>query len=194
MRRLMIGLSSALLVALAAGGAEAHTFGASGGGFAMGFGHPIGGLDHVLAMIAVGLWAAQLGRPALWALPVAFPLVMALGGLLGWAGVALPAVEPGIALSVLVLGLAVAFAVRPAMWVGLLLVAVFALVHGHAHGTELPETASPLAYGLGFVAATASLHGLGIGAGLLLRAPAGRLAVRFGGAAIAAGGLALIVV
>ncbi|MEX2648751.1 MAG: HupE/UreJ family protein [Alphaproteobacteria bacterium] len=184
---MILTLTGAVLAAMIATGAEAHTFGATGAGFDQGFLHPFSGLDHMLAMVAVGLWAAQHGRPGIWALPVAFPAVMAVGGLLGWAGVAVPAVEPGIAASVLVLGLAVAFAVRPPVWIGIALVAVFALFHGHAHGTELPEAAGPLAYGLGFVMATALLHGVGIVARL-----GPRLAARGAGAAVAASGLALI--
>ncbi|MFM2405072.1 MAG: hypothetical protein RL223_2952 [Pseudomonadota bacterium] len=177
------------LLALCAGAARAHD-GAAGlaGGFLSGFMHPLAGPDHVVAMVAVGLWGAILGQPALWLLPVVFPLVMAVGGALGVLGVPLPAVETGIALSGLVLGLAVALAVRPPLWLAAVLVGIFAVFHGHAHGTELPSAASPLAYSLGFVLATGLLHLAGIGCGALWRGRTGRLAVRAGGGAIALAG------
>ncbi len=158
------------------------------GGFASGFLHPVFGWDHVAAMVAVGLWGAFLGSPALWLLPVVFPLVMALGGASGVAGIALPAVETGIALSALVLGLMVAFAMRPALWIAALIVGAFAVFHGHAHGTELPAAASPLAYSLGFVLSTGLLHLSGIAFGSLTRYPAGRFAVRGAGGLIALAG------
>ena len=154
--------------------------------------HPVLGWDHVAAMVAVGLWGAFLGSPALWLLPVVFPLVMAVGGALGLAGVNLPGVEIGIAASALVLGAMILLAARPPLWIAGLLVASFAIFHGHAHGTELPDAASPLAYSLGFVIATGLLHLSGIGFGLLVRWPLGRSAVRAAGAVIAlAGGLFL---
>ena len=155
--------------------------------------HPITGLDHMLAMIAVGMWGAQLGMPLIWVLPVTFPLVMAVGGLLGGMGVPLPAVEPGIAASVSVLGAMVAFAVRPPAWVAALLVALWAIFHGYAHGAELPAGADAFAYGLGFVLATGLLHLVGIGVGTIIRWPAGVTALRAGGAAICAAGLWLLV-
>ncbi len=177
----------ALLAALAllAPLAQAHEGAGLAGGFASGFAHPLLGGDHVIAMLAVGLWGAFLGAPALWLLPVIFPLVMALGGALGVLGVPLPAVEIGIAVSAIALGGVVAGALRPPLWVAALLVAVFAVFHGHAHGTELPQAANPIAYSLGFVIATGLLHLAGIGLGLLTRWPAGRVAVRGLGAAIA---------
>ncbi|MFM9847510.1 MAG: HupE/UreJ family protein, partial [Hyphomicrobiaceae bacterium] len=150
------------------------------------------GLDHVVAMVAVGLWGAFLGMPAIWLLPIVFPLIMALGGALGVIGVPLPGVEFWIASSAIVLGLCVALALRPPLWVAAFIVAAFAVFHGHAHGTELPEAANPLAYALGFVIATGLLHLCGIGFGLLSRWTAGRYAVRAGGAAIAAVGLAFL--
>lgn len=161
--------------------------GAAAGLFA-GLLHPVSGLDHVLAMVAVGLWGAQLGAPAVWALPVAFPLVMALGGALGLAGVELPWVEPGIALSALVLGLLVLAAARPRPAVAAVVVGVFALFHGHAHGTELPEGASGALYSAGFVVATGTLHALGIALGLLQRLEHGALVVRALGLGVAVGG------
>jgi urease accessory protein len=180
-----------VVVAATASGAAAHTFGAQGAGFAQGFLHPFGGIDHLLAMVAVGLWAAQRGGRALWAVPAAFVAMMAVGGVAGASGVTLPLVELGIAVSLVVLGAAVAFSIRLPVAAAAALVGLFALFHGHAHGAELPETASALAYGLGFIAATASLHGLGVAIGVLLKRDAGKLLVRVGGAGIAATGLLL---
>ena len=179
--------SLALLAAfaLAAPLAQAHEGAGLAGGFMSGFAHPLLGWDHVIAMLAVGLWGAFLGAPALWLLPVVFPLVMAAGGALGVLGVPLPAVEIGIAASAVALGGVVAGALRPPLWVAALLVALFAIFHGHAHGTELPQAANPLAYSLGFVVATGALHLAGIALGLLTRWPAGRVAVRGMGAGIA---------
>lgn len=163
------------------------------GGFVAGFQHPVLGLDHVVAMVAVGLWGAQLGAPAIWALPIIFPLVMALGGVLGGSGVPLPGVEIGIAASAVALGLMVLLAARPPLWVAGALVGLFAVFHGYAHGAELPESANPLAYALGFVVATGSLHLLGILLGLINRWSWGTLSLRAGGAVIAAcGGYFLI--
>ena len=183
---------STLALASLAGPALAHDGAGAVGGFAAGFMHPILGWDHVVAMVAVGLWGAFLGRPAIWVLPVVFPLVMAVGGALGVAGVPLPGVETGIALSALVLGAMVAFAARPPLWVAAVIVGAFAIFHGHAHGTELPEAANPLAYSLGFVLATGLLHLGGIAFGLVVRWPLGQAAVRVGGVAIAAAGVAFL--
>ncbi len=192
----MRSLAKLALLALAAltvtaSGAAAHTFGAHGAGFAQGISHPLGGIDHLLAMVAVGLWAAQLGGHARWAVPGAFVAMMAVGGVAGMLGAPLPLVELGIAGSLVVLGILVALAARLPVAVSAVLVGLLALFHGHAHGSELPEAASALAYGLGFVVATASLHGLGIAIGTLLRRDAGRLLLRLGGAGIAASGLLL---
>lgn len=181
-----------LLLAISALPALAHSTGDMGGGFASGFMHPLLGPDHVVAMVAVGLWGAFLGAPALWVLPVVFPLVMALGGVLGVLGVPLPGVEVGIALSAVLLGAMVALAVRPPLWVAGLMVAVFAVFHGHAHGTELPHEANPLVYSLGFVVATGLLHLTGIGFGALVKAPAGRMAVRGAGGLITVVGLVFL--
>jgi urease accessory protein len=191
MRSSPIAFVLAAGLALFAGVAEAHPFGAPGAGFAHGFVHPLGGLDHVLAMIAVGLWAAQLGDRTLWVVPAAFVGTMVLGGVLGAVGAPLPMVEFGIAASLVVLGALVAFGSRLPLAAAASIVGLFALFHGHAHGTELPETLSGLGYGAGFVLATALLHAFGIGLGLLSRGAA-RPALRAGGAAIAAAGLALI--
>ncbi len=165
--------------------AHAHTEGGVAGGFASGFAHPLTGLDHIVAMVAVGLWGAYLGVPAMWLLPVVFPVVMALGGALGVLGVPLPAVEKAIALSGVLLGLAVAFAAKPPLWLSAAIVGFFAIFHGHAHGTELPESANATMYAVGFVVATGLLHLGGIALGLLVRWPWGRVVVRAGGAAIA---------
>src|SRR6266545_3323120 len=127
-----------LLAAASAAPAFAHTGVGSAGGFTGGFAHPIFGPDHVVAMVAVGLWGAFLGPPAIWLLPIVFPLVMAFGGVLGILGVPLPGVETAIAMSAVVLGLMVALAARPPLWVAAVLVGGFAIFHGHAHGTELP--------------------------------------------------------
>jgi len=172
--------------------AEAHLLNAGSAGAAQGFSHPFSGLDHILAMVAVGLWAAQIGRRALWVLPLVFPLAMAAGGLLGMGGVALPGIETGIGASVALLGLLIALAAKPPLPAAIGLVALFAIFHGHAHGTELPQAASPLLYGLGFVAATAVLHLTGLGIGQVLKLPHGRFAVRAGGAGIAAAGAFLL--
>jgi urease accessory protein len=181
-----------LAILLAATAAQAHSEGGLAGGFLSGFFHPINGIDHVIAMVAVGLWGAFLGSPALWVLPMVFPLVMTIGGALGVMGVPLPAVETGIAVSAIALGGVVAGAVRPPLWVAAVLVGVFAIFHGHAHGTELPNAADPIAYSLGFVTATGLLHLAGIGLGLLTRWPAGVKAVRAMGAGIAVGGLGFL--
>lgn len=158
-------------------------------GFLTGFRHPISGLDHVLAMVAVGLWGAQLGRPAIWLLPVAFPMVMATGGMLGLMGVPLPGTEYGIALSAIMLGAAVMLEVRPPLAVAAILVGIFAIFHGHAHGTELPAGQSALLYSLGFVIATGCLHAVGIGIGTVHRSGWGQKALRAAGSLVAVGGV-----
>jgi len=162
------------------------------GSFMTGFLHPFTGWDHVVAMVAVGLWGAFLGRPAIWVLPIVFPLVMAFGGFLGLVGVPIPGIEVGIALSAVVLGVMVAAAARPPLWVAGVLVGGFAIFHGHAHGTELPSAADPLLYSLGFVLATGLMHAGGIAFGLLTRWPAGRWAVRAGGGLIGLVGLSFL--
>lgn len=157
-----------------------------------GLSHPVSGLDHVLAMVAVGLWGAQLGPPAVWLLPVTFPMVMALGGTLGLVGVHLPGVEIGIALSAIGLGAAVLFQARPKLGIAAALVGFFAIFHGHAHGTELPPGANGMLYSIGFVVATGLLHATGIGIGLIHRWPAGRSALRVAGAIVALAGLTFL--
>ncbi len=167
--------------------AVAHVgHGTMGGGFADGFLHPVTGLDHLVAMVAVGLWGAQLGAPAIWLLPIAFPLVMAVGAFLGVLGVPLPGVDAGVALSGVVLGCCVAVAARMPLWVAAVVVAAFGFLHGHAHGTAMPLSGAPIAFAGGFVLATGLLHLCGILFGLSVRWPAGGMAVRAGGVAIAA--------
>jgi urease accessory protein len=186
----ILPLAGALLFAATA--ASAHTGEAAGGGFVTGFLHPILGWDHVAAMVAVGLWGAFLGPPAIWLLPVTFPLVMALGGALGVVGVPIPGMEFGIAASALIIGAAVMLALRPPLVVAAVIVGFFAIFHGHAHGTEMPGAASPLAYAAGFVIGTGLLHLAGISLGLLARSQTGALAVRGMGAVIALAGLGFL--
>ena len=187
-----IVMSSFLLLLIIFEPAFAHSDVASlQGGFMSGFMHPISGLDHVVAMVAVGLWGAFLGKPAIWVLPVVFPLVMAFGGALGVAGVPIPFIETGIALSGVVLGLAVLFAVKPPMWIAAIIVGAFAIFHGHAHGAELPNSANPLVYSIGFVIATGLLHLAGIAIGELKRIYNGWI-VRAGGAVVALIGLGFL--
>jgi urease accessory protein len=151
-------------LAMTADPASAHPMGVDGASLLDGFVHPFLGWDHALAMIAVGLWAAQGGGRARWTLPASFLVAMVVGAALAMAGIALPRVESAIALSVLALGIAIASAARPAPWVGMALVGLFASFHGHAHGSEMPDGLAPAFYGAGFVIATAGLHGIGIAA------------------------------
>jgi len=183
--RCLIALALALMPTVAL----AHSENGVAIDFKGGFSHPIFGPDHVIAMVAVGLWGAFLGMPAIWLLPVVFPLVMAFAGALGVLGVPLPGVEIGIALSAIALGSMVALAARPPLWVAALLVGAFAVFHGHAHGTELPIGADAVAFSMGFVVATGMLHLAGISFGALSRWPAGRIAVRAAGCIIAVIGL-----
>jgi urease accessory protein len=157
-----------------------------------GFTHPIFGPDHVIAMVAVGLWGAFLGQPAIWLLPVVFPLVMAVGGALGVAGMPLPGVETGIAISAIMLGGMVAFAAKPPLWIAAVLVGAFAIFHGHAHGAELPIGADAVAFSMGFVVATGMLHLAGITFGGLSHWPSGRVAVRAAGGVISLLGFAYL--
>ena len=195
MRRSQPGLVLvALLFTLTAiaGPAMAHSQGGVVGGFLSGMSHPISGWDHVIAMVAVGLWGAFLGAPAIWLLPVVFPMVMAAGGALGILGMPIPSAEVGIALSAIVLGLCVALALRPPLWIAAMIVGAFAIFHGHAHGTELPSAANPYAFAAGFVVATGLLHIAGVALGLLAGWQRGELAVRGGGGLIALAGLAFL--
>lgn len=185
MRLFLLLTLTAILPDVAFAHAEAH----AGNGFATGFLHPITGVDHVLAMLSVGLWGAILGAPAVWVLPIAFPLVMALGAAAGILGLPLPGVEIGIAASVILLGGAIAANLRPPLAAAGLLVAGFAVFHGYAHGAELPEQAGAVAYGLGFVLATGLIHLVGIGLGFVTSLPRGLQVLRVGGGAIACAGL-----
>jgi urease accessory protein len=170
----------------------AHSPGALGG-FSSGFQHPVLGPDHLLAMLAVGIWGAQMGGRSIWELPVAFPMMMAVGGLIGMSGMYVPDAELGIAISVLVLGASIAFAWRPLEVVSLAIIAAFAFFHGYAHGVELPAATDPVAYAAGFVIATGLIHVVGIGIGLLAgKFARGRLS-RGLGAAVACIGVYFLV-
>jgi urease accessory protein len=183
----------AVLAALAVcaalpGQASAHIVKGEAIGFVSGFLHPISGWDHIIAMVAVGIWGAQLGRPGIWVLPVTFPLIMAVGGFLGLIGLKVPGSEIAIALSGVCLGAAVALAWRPPLAVAAVLVGLFGLFHGYAHGAELPPGQNALLYSLGFVLATGMLHATGIAIGLIHRWPWGQWALRAAGVAIGCGG------
>lgn len=179
------------LIALAPMIASAHPGHGLANSFAGGFSHPLFGLDHILAMVAVGLWAAQMGGRSLWAVPATFVGVMSVGGMLGMTGLHLPMVEAGILASVLVLGMLIAAAARLPLAASMTLVGLFALCHGYAHGTEIPVAASGLSYGIGFIFATAALHACGIGLGLLAQKRISASVLRYAGAAIALGGVGL---
>ncbi|WP_315834011.1 HupE/UreJ family protein [Bradyrhizobium prioriisuperbiae] len=180
-----VSLLIVLAVLALAQPAFAHEQAGVGGGLVSGLLHPLTGMDHLIAMVAVGIWGAQLGAPAIWVLPITFPLVMAFGGVLGVLKIPLPMPEVVIALSALVLGVAVALRLRLPFAAAAVVVAVFAIFHGHAHGAELPGSANPLAYGVGFVVATGLLHLCGIAIGTLTRWPTGERAIQGLGAVIA---------
>ncbi len=183
-------IAAALFMASAGSApAAAHTGTGLAGGFQSGFIHPFSGFDHLLAMVSVGLWGAFLGRPLIVALPVIFPTVMALGGVLGIVGVPLPPIELGIAASVFVLGAMIAGAVRAPIWLASLIVATFAIFHGYAHGKELPSAADPVGYSAGFVLATGMLHVVGISIGVIADRPGGAIVVRGLGALVMLTGL-----
>jgi urease accessory protein len=190
----MLAIAAALTVGGFAAPALAHTGASPTHGLAPdwvhGFLHPLGGLDHVLAMVAVGLYAAQLGGRALWLLPAAFVSTMIAGGLLGYAGVPVPMVEQAIGVSVAAMGLAIAAGLRLPTLLATALVGLFAIAHGHAHGAEGVGLASFLSYAAGFVAATAILHAAGIGLGLALDRLGTLTATAFRRAAGIAGALA----
>lgn len=185
----MFGALVAIAAWALAGPATAHSGTGLPGGFVSGFLHPLSGFDHLLAMVSVGIWGAFLGRPLIVALPVIFPTVMAIGGALGMANVPLPRVGLGIAISVLVMGGVIAFAYRAPVWIACLIVGVFAIFHGYAHGKELPSAADPIGYSVGFVLATGLLHVAGIGIGVLKDRPGGVIATRGLGALIALSGV-----
>lgn len=191
-------LSVLALVAVSAQVASAHPHHVHAPGMehglAAGFFHPLFGLDHLLAMFAVGLLAAQLGGRAMWALPAAFLGLMVAGGAMGLAGLGLPGIEVIIAASVVVLGVALAFGKKYPLLAATMIVGLFGIVHGHAHGTEMPAMTSPLVFGCGFVAATALLHVAGLIAGMwLVRGERSAAVLRLSGAAISLAGIALLV-
>ncbi|AWB23117.1 urease accessory protein [Methylobacterium currus] len=191
MTRRHAGLAAALLL-LSSQAAFAHPGHGDAGGLVHGFAHPLSGADHLLAMVAVGLLAAARGGRALWAVPLAFLGMMAVGGALGAAGIALPFVEAGIGLSVVAFGLAAALGAGLPLAAALALVGAFAVFHGYAHGAEMPETASGLTYGIGFLAASGLLHLAGIGLGLAAGRVAQGRALPFAGAAVAVAGVAVL--
>ena len=182
----------AIVLVVTATPVYAHSGHGFAGGFISGFLHPILGWDHVVAMVAVGLWGAFLGLPLMWVLPVVFPLVMAVGGAMGVVGVPVPAVEMGIAASSLILGLLIAAGARAPRWIAIAIVGAFAIFHGHAHGTELPDAANPISYAIGFVLATGLMHAVGIALGFATRLPKGVVAVRAMGGVIAVAGLGFL--
>ncbi|NMM44337.1 HupE/UreJ family protein [Rhodospirillaceae bacterium KN72] len=186
----------ASILAMIASPAFAHTGVGTVSGFSAGFGHPIGGLDHVLAMVAVGILAAQQGGKSLWTVPAAFVGMMLIGGMVGIAGISMPFVEIGIVGSIVVLGGVIAFGRQLPMGVAMALVGVLAIFHGHAHGTEMPADTSGVQYAIGFILATALLHAAGIGLGVGAQKVAEKIApmlVRVSGGAIAAGGALLFI-
>ena len=163
---------------------EAHVEQGQAGGFFIGLHHPWSGFDHVLAMVAVGIWGAQLGNPALWVLPITFPIIMSFGAMMGLLTIAVPGIEAGIAISAIVLGLMVMGEMRLHLAIATIMVGIFAIFHGHAHGTELPPGQSGLLYSMGFVIATGLLHGCGILIGLIHTWDTGKLFLRFIGGGI----------
>ena len=178
-----------LFLVLCPTNALAHIKGGEAAGFLSGMAHPVSGLDHILAMISVGLWGAQLGAPAIWLLPVTFPMVMSFGGLLGLMGIHLPGSEIGIALSAIALGLVVFREAKLKVPLAAALVGFFAIFHGYAHGSELPPGGNGLLYSMGFVVTTGLLHATGITIGLVHKWPTGRLALRVAGACVAVAGI-----
>lgn len=185
--------SVALVAIWASNPAYAHEEISGYGGFLDGVMHPILGYDHLLAMLAVGIWGAQMGGSSVWTLPVTFPLIMAVGGFLGINGVPIPRVEPAIASSMVVLGLVILARWKAPEWSALIIVGAFAIFHGYAHGKELPEAADPMAYAIGFVVATGLIHIVGILFGILFCRPFGGWIARGAGGAIAAAGLFFLV-
>jgi urease accessory protein len=196
MHRTALRLSAAAALALIPAIASAHPGHEGAAGLAHGFMHPLGGIDHILAMVAVGLIAARLGGRALWLVPASFVITMAVAGLAGMAGIGLAHAEAGIALSLLVLGAMIALRLTVPVAAAMALVGFFAIFHGYAHGAEMPETVSGLAYGAGFLAATGLLHGLGIALGLTIDQSGdafGRRTLRLGGTAAMLAGAVLLI-
>jgi urease accessory protein len=189
MKRILLVL---VTLVLGASPALAHVGHGATSSFAAGLAHPLSGLDHIAVMVAVGLWAALKGGRALWVWPAAFVGVMLVGGALGMMHVPVPFVEPGILASVVALGLLVALAVDLPVWTGAVVVAVFALLHGHAHGSEVAETMRGAEYMAGFALATATLHALGIGFAQMMTRAQLRPAIRGAGALCVAIGAGLM--
>jgi urease accessory protein len=184
-------LISAIFLLLTGAGASAHVIPGDVHGFGSGFAHPLLGFDHILAMVAVGLWAAQLGGRARWLVPASFVGVMALGGALAMAGLRVPFTEEGIMLSLLVFGVLIAVAARFPLAASMAIVGLFAFFHGHSHGTEMPANAVGYAYGAGFVLATALLHAMGVAIGSSAQQFVKLPVVRLAGAAVAVAGICL---
>lgn len=187
---LTTALTSALLLIPAL--VSAHVERGQAAGLITGLEHPWSGLDHILAMIAVGIWGAQLGSPAIWVLPITFPVMMSVGAMMGLLGIPVPGIEVGIAVSAVMLGVMIFGEFRPHMIVAMIMVGFFAIFHGHAHGTELPAGQSGLLYSMGFVIGTGCLHGVGILIGLIHRYPFGKVVLRGSGAFIAVMGVVFL--
>ena len=179
------GALFSLLVLFWTQAAYAHVEGGQAAGLLTGLQHPWSGLDHILAMVAVGIWGAQLGNPAMWILPITFPLMMTIGAMMGLLGIPVPGIEVGIALSAIVLGCMILGEVKFSLVAAVVTVGVFAVFHGHAHGTELPPGQNGLLYSMGFVVGTGCLHAVGIALGLLYGIRSGRWALRIAGGFIA---------
>jgi urease accessory protein len=188
------GAVVAALVLTAATPALAHPGTDHVHSLASGFAHPFGGFDHLLAMLAVGLWAGMTGGRAVWAWPAAFVSLMLVGGAIGASHLTVPFAEAGILASVVMLGIAVTASLRASTLLGALVIGAFALLHGYAHGIELPSGASAASYMAGFALATALLHSIGATAAIVAGQGAGRVAVRATGALVAVAGLALALV
>ncbi|NJK40693.1 MAG: HupE/UreJ family protein [Acaryochloridaceae cyanobacterium SU_2_1] len=194
MQKLVQGMAGLVIIALIPTVAHAHPNPiTSGASFASGLLHPLFGLDHLLAMVSVGILSAQLGGRALWYVPALFVSAMLMGGMLGIAGLTLPLIEFGIAFSVFALGTSIILSKHIAPGFVILYVAIFGLCHGYAHGAEMPNTAHSWLYALGFVIATTAMHLTGIGIEVISkRIPQGTLLLRIAGAAIAGTGLHFI--
>ncbi|MDH4415489.1 MAG: HupE/UreJ family protein [Rhizobium sp.] len=188
-RRLPVALAVLALATLIGPPAQAHVMDGPLGGFGSGFGHPLAGFDHLLAMLAVGLWGAQMGGRSVWTLPATFPMIMCVGGIIGMTGI-LPdqPIEYGIAFSVIVLGAAIAAAWRAPEWVALVLIAAFALMHGYPHGVLAPRASDPAAFTVGFVVSTGVIHVIGIAIGASLKPIGGGRLVQAMGAGISLAG------
>lgn len=192
MKRAVVTTFVAFLV-FAPAAALAHPGHDGAGGLTHGLIHPLTGIDHVLAMIAVGVLAAQYGGRALWLVPMSFLVAMAIAGVIGMAGIVVPIAEVGIGVSIVVLGLALAFQFRPPTFVAMAVIGFFALFHGYAHGAELPNGTAGLSFALGFLLATALLHSTGVGLGLLMqRQASSRRLIQASGGAMALVGVALL--